>query len=101
MPAISRFRCRTARCLPSSHCLSGPELGEVMSAASAEAGAAAPSRAAELEAQVAELTQKLERETYRSAQLAAQVKEKTRKHGELVRPSLLCWGCPLLSTMPA
>ena len=50
----------------------------------AEAGAAAPSRAAELEAQVAELTQKLERETYRSAQLAAQVKEKTRKHGELV-----------------
>jgi len=55
-----------------------------MSAASAEAGAAAPSRAAELEAQVAELTQKLERETYRSAQLAAQVKEKTRKHGELV-----------------
>ena len=37
-----------------------------------------------LEAQVAELTQKLERETYRSAQLAAQVKEKTRKHGELV-----------------
>ena len=70
--------------LPSSHCLSGPELGEVMSAASAEAGAAAPSRAAELEAQVAELTQKLERETYRSAQLAAQVKEKTRKHGELV-----------------
>ena len=83
MPAISRFRCRTARCSPSSHCLSGPELGEVMSA-SAEAGAAAPSRAAELEAQVAELTQKLERETYRSAQLAAQVKEKTRKHGELV-----------------
>ena len=63
--------------------LSGPELGGVMSAV-AEAGAAAPSRAAELEAQVAELTQKLERETYRSAQLAAQVKEKTRKHGELV-----------------
>ena len=56
---------------------------EVMSAR-AEAGAAAPSRTAELEAQVAELTQKLERETYRSAQLAAQVKEKTRKHGELV-----------------
>ena len=71
-----------------------------MMSASAEAGAA-PSRAAELEAQVAELTQKLERETYRSAQLAAQVKEKTRKHGELVRPSLLCLGCPLLSTMPA
>ena len=63
--------------------LSGPELGGMMSAG-AEAGAAAPSRAAELEAQVAELTQKLERETYRSAQLAAQVKEKTRKHGELV-----------------
>ena len=77
-----------------------PGACEVMSA-SAEAGAAAPSRAAELEAQVAELTQKLERETYRSAQLAAQVKEKTRKHGELVRPSLLCLGCPLLSTMPA
>jgi hypothetical protein len=55
-----------------------------MAMSAAEAGAAAPSRAAELEAQVAELTQKLERETYRSAQLAAQVKEKTRKHGELV-----------------
>jgi hypothetical protein len=58
--------------------------GERMAMSAAEAGAAAPSRAAELEAQVAELTQKLERETYRSAQLAAQVKEKTRKHGELV-----------------
>ena len=54
-------------------------LGEALSLMSA-----APSREAELEAQVAELTQKLERETYRSAQLAAQVKEKTRKHGELV-----------------
>jgi len=32
---------------------------------------------------VVTLTQKLERETYRSAQLAAQVKEKTKKHGEL------------------
>ena len=56
-----------------------PRLGKALSLMSA-----APSREAALEAQVAELTQKLERETYRSAQLAAQVKEKTRKHGELV-----------------
>jgi len=55
-----------------------------MSASSAAPSSTlAPSREAELEAQVAELTQKLERETYRSAQLAAQVKEKTKKHGEL------------------
>ena len=56
----------------------------VMSACGGASSALAPSREVELEAQVAELTQKLERETYRSAQLAAQVKEKTRKHGELV-----------------
>ena len=54
-----------------------------------------------LEAQVAELTQKLERETYRSAQLAAQVKEKTRKHGELVTTHHPCRALPLLSTAPA
>ena len=66
------------RCVAPLACTS-LSLGEALSLMSA-----APSREAELEAQVAELTQKLERETYRSAQLAAQVKEKTRKHGELV-----------------
>ena len=39
-------------------------------------------------AQVDDLTTRLERETIRSTKLAAQVKEKTKMHGQLVCASL-------------